>query len=68
MKVGAALGSGGAKGLAHVPMLDVFDELGIEPDIVDIPVLDFPKAVEIIDQAQLVREDLKAALTRHVSA
>lgn len=32
MKVGVALGSGGAKGLAHVPMLDVFDELGVEID------------------------------------
>jgi NTE family protein len=30
MKVGVALGSGGAKGLAHVPMLAVFDDLGIE--------------------------------------
>ncbi len=29
-KVGVALGSGGAKGLAHIPMLDVFDELGIK--------------------------------------
>ncbi len=30
IKVGVALGGGGAKGLAHVPMLAVFDELGIE--------------------------------------
>ena len=30
-KVGLALGGGGAKGLAHVEMLAVFDELGIRP-------------------------------------
>lgn len=30
-KIGLALGGGGAKGLAHIPMLEVFDELGIHP-------------------------------------
>ncbi len=30
-KVGLALGGGGAKGLAHIPMLEVFDELGVQP-------------------------------------
>lgn len=30
--VGLALGSGGASGLAHIAMLQVFDELGIQPD------------------------------------
>ena len=30
-KVGLALGGGGAKGLAHIPMLEVFDEMGISP-------------------------------------
>lgn len=30
-KIGLALGGGGAKGLAHIPMLEVFDELGIRP-------------------------------------
>jgi len=30
-KIGLALGGGGAKGFAHIPMLEVFDELGIEP-------------------------------------
>lgn len=30
-KVGLALGGGGAKGLAHIPMLEVFDELDIKP-------------------------------------
>jgi NTE family protein len=29
--VGLALGGGGAKGLAHVPMLELLDELGIRP-------------------------------------
>ena len=30
-KVGIALGAGGAKGIAHIPMLEAFDELGITP-------------------------------------
>lgn len=30
-RVGIALGGGGAKGLAHIPMLEVLDELGIVP-------------------------------------
>lgn len=30
-KFGLALGGGGAKGLAHIPMLEVFDELGLRP-------------------------------------
>ncbi|MFC2250252.1 patatin-like phospholipase family protein [Labrys portucalensis] len=29
--VALALGGGGARGLAHIPMLEVFDELGIRP-------------------------------------
>ena len=29
--VGVALGSGGAKGLAHIPVLEVLDEFGIKP-------------------------------------
>ena len=32
--IGLALGSGGASGLAHIPMLEVFDELGIKPSII----------------------------------
>jgi NTE family protein len=32
--IGLALGSGGATGLAHIPMLEVFDELGIKPSII----------------------------------
>ncbi len=31
MKIGLALGGGGARGLAHIPMLEVLDELGIRP-------------------------------------
>jgi NTE family protein len=31
MKIGIALGGGGARGLAHILMLEVFDELGIRP-------------------------------------
>lgn len=30
-KIGLALGGGGAKGLAHIPMLEVFDELDLKP-------------------------------------
>jgi len=30
-KIGIALGSGGAKGIAHIPMLEALDELGITP-------------------------------------
>jgi NTE family protein len=33
-KIGLALGGGGAKGFAHIPMLEVFDELGIQPDVI----------------------------------
>ena len=29
-----ALGGGGARGLAHIPMLEVFDELGVKPAII----------------------------------
>jgi NTE family protein len=31
VRVGLALGGGGAKGLAHVPMLEALDELGVRP-------------------------------------
>lgn len=31
VKIGLALGSGGAKGFAHVPILEALDELGIKP-------------------------------------
>lgn len=34
MKVGVALGGGGAKGLAHIPMLEVLDEFGIHPHMI----------------------------------
>jgi NTE family protein len=30
-KIGLALGGGGARGFAHIPILEVFDELGIQP-------------------------------------
>jgi len=30
-KIGLTLGGGGAKGFAHLPILEVFDELGIKP-------------------------------------
>ena len=30
-RIGVALGGGGAKGLAHIPILEVLDELGVRP-------------------------------------
>ncbi|WP_420411974.1 patatin-like phospholipase family protein [Roseibium sp.] len=30
-KIGLALGGGGARGLAHIPVLEAFDDLGIKP-------------------------------------
>lgn len=33
-KIGLTLGGGGAKGFAHIPVLEVFDELGIKPDCI----------------------------------
>ena len=33
-RVGLALGAGGAKGLAHIPMLEALDELGIRPHLI----------------------------------
>jgi NTE family protein len=32
-KIGVALGGGGARGLAHIVMLEAFDEIGIKPDL-----------------------------------
>lgn len=33
-KIGLALGGGSARGLAHIPMLEVFDELGLKPTVI----------------------------------
>ncbi|MFN2342437.1 MAG: patatin-like phospholipase family protein, partial [Desulfonatronovibrio sp.] len=33
-RIGLALGSGGATGLSHIPMLEVFDELGLKPSVI----------------------------------
>lgn len=33
-KIGLALGGGGARGLAHIAMLEAFDELGVKPGII----------------------------------
>lgn len=33
-KIGLALGSGGARGLAHILMFEVFEELGVTPSII----------------------------------
>ncbi|CAN5449500.1 patatin-like phospholipase family protein [soil metagenome] len=33
-KIGLALGGGSARGLAHIPFLEVFDELGIKPAVI----------------------------------
>jgi NTE family protein len=34
MKIGLTLGGGGARGLAHILMLEAFDELGVKPAII----------------------------------
>jgi NTE family protein len=34
MKIGLALGGGGARGIAHIPMLEAFDELGLKPAVI----------------------------------
>ncbi|MDE2384393.1 MAG: patatin-like phospholipase family protein [Alphaproteobacteria bacterium] len=34
MKIGLALGGGGARGLAHIPLLEAFDELGLKPSMI----------------------------------
>jgi NTE family protein len=34
MKIGVALGGGGVRGLAHVPVLQVLDDLGIRPAVI----------------------------------
>jgi NTE family protein len=33
-RIGLALGGGGARGLAHIPMLEVFDDLNITPTVI----------------------------------
>ena len=33
-KIGLALGGGAARGLAHIPMLEAFDELGMKPSVI----------------------------------
>jgi len=34
LKIGLALGSGGARGIAHIEFLKIFDELGIKPHMI----------------------------------
>ncbi len=34
LSIGLALGGGSARGLAHIPVLEVFDELGIKPKVI----------------------------------
>lgn len=33
-RIGLALGGGAARGLAHIPMLEVFDEMGLKPSVI----------------------------------
>jgi NTE family protein len=33
-RIGLALGGGGARGIAHIPMLEAIDELGLKPSII----------------------------------
>jgi len=34
MRIGVALGSGAARGLAHIPYIEAIDELGLTPSII----------------------------------
>ena len=34
LRIGLALGGGGARGLAHIPLLEVFEELGLTPSVI----------------------------------
>jgi NTE family protein len=34
LRIGLALGGGGARGIAHIAMLEVFDELGLKPSVI----------------------------------
>jgi NTE family protein len=34
IRIGLALGGGGARGLAHIAMIEVFDELGVKPAVI----------------------------------
>lgn len=34
LRIGLALGGGGARGIAHIAMLEVFDELGLKPAVI----------------------------------
>jgi NTE family protein len=34
LRIGLALGAGGARGFAHIPVLEAFDELGLKPAVV----------------------------------
>jgi NTE family protein len=34
LRIGLALGGGSARGLTHIPMLEVFDELGLKPTVI----------------------------------
>ncbi len=34
MRIGLALGGGGARGIAHIAILEAFDELGIKPAMI----------------------------------
>ncbi|MDX2266400.1 MAG: patatin-like phospholipase family protein [Hyphomicrobiales bacterium] len=34
LRLGLALGGGGARGLAHIPMLEALDELGVRPTVI----------------------------------
>src|SRR6478735_5984953 len=34
MRIGVALGSGAARGLAHIPYIEAMDELGLKPHVI----------------------------------
>jgi len=64
-KIGLALGGGGAKGIAHIPMLELLDELGVRPHrIAGTDILDFHMADEIYQQAAPAVAELRHKLAK----
>ena len=69
-KIGLALGGGAARGLAHIPMLEVFDDLGIKPSLIagcSIGALIGGSYASGLD-ARAIRGHAEAVLGKRVSA
>ena len=80
-KIGIALGAGGAKGIAHIPMLEALDELGVTPHrvagcsigaVIGALYASGLPAAEIKDkiykEAQTAKDELKRQLAEKLAA